>query len=663
MRKPLAPEQIQTLASQGCAAADWALITAAAGFDARRVRNARFIGAVSLGANGGEVDSGGVRRPAGIANATIANCDIGDDVFISNVGSVLSNLTIGDGVAIENAALIAAEPFAACGVGTKVETINEGGGREAPLFGGLSAQIAYMQALWRHNRAFVEALEGLIEAEVKSARSEKAVIAAGARVANCGPIRNVTIGPQARVDGAALLENGTILSCAEAPTIVGAGVQARSFIFSEGAVVDAGANLDKVFVGQGARVGRLFSAENCLFFANCEAFNGEGCALFAGPYTVTHHKSTLLIAGLYSFFNAGSGTNQSNHMYKLGPVHQGVIERGCKTGSFSYLLLESHIGAFSLILGKHATFLDTPNMPFSYLVADGGATSLIPAVNLATIGTVRDGEKWPARDRRKAGRKRDLIVFDVYSPYTIEKMRRGRDDLKRLCEAPGAETTGANYGGARVTFSRMRRGAQLYKSALDRYLCGKVLDRIEAGLAAGLSFDALRATLKPSGQTRRPTEWTDAAGLIALRERMAAVEADVASGAVSSIAQLEERLCAIYEGYAQDEWEYVCAACEAEYGARPDGMTVEQWRQADETWSKQSLLLLSAVVEDAKKEFNDPARIGYGLDQDEENARLDFEAVRGAAETNSTIRKIESEIAAVKERAAALQTRLSSLAD
>ena len=87
------------------------------------------------------------------------------------------------------------------------------------------------------------------------------------------------------------------------------------------------------------RSGKQFSAENSVFFANSEAFHGEAVSVFGGPYTVTHHKSSLLIAGMYSFFNAGSGTNQSNHMYKLGPVHQGILERGSKTGSFAYLLM------------------------------------------------------------------------------------------------------------------------------------------------------------------------------------------------------------------------------------------------------------------------------------------------------------------------------------
>jgi len=68
--------------------------------------------------------------------------------------------------------------------------------------------------------------------------------------------------------------------------------------------------LDGCFVGQSVKLGKQYSAENSAFFANCEGFHGEACSIFAGPYTVTHHKSTLLIAGLFSFFNAGSGTTK-----------------------------------------------------------------------------------------------------------------------------------------------------------------------------------------------------------------------------------------------------------------------------------------------------------------------------------------------------------------
>ena len=49
--------------------------------------------------------------------------------------------------------------------------------------------------------------------------------------------------------------------------------------------------------------------------------------------------------------NAGSGSNQSNHMYKLGPIHQGTLERGAKTTSDSYILWPARVGAFSLVMG------------------------------------------------------------------------------------------------------------------------------------------------------------------------------------------------------------------------------------------------------------------------------------------------------------------------
>ena len=95
---------------------------------------------------------------------------------------------------------------------------------------------------------------------------------------------------------------------------------------------------------------------------------------------------SILIACLFSFYNAGSGTNQSNHMYKLGPVHQGILERGCKTGSFSYLLLESHIAAFSVVIGKHMTNIDLPYFPFSYISEENSKTTVFPGKNLFSIG-------------------------------------------------------------------------------------------------------------------------------------------------------------------------------------------------------------------------------------------------------------------------------------
>lgn len=51
-------------------------------------------------------------------------------------------------------------------------------------------------------------------------------------------------------------------------------------------------------------------------------------------------------------------------MYKLGPIHQGAMERGAKTTSDSYILWPARVGAFSLVMGRHVNHADTSNLPF-----------------------------------------------------------------------------------------------------------------------------------------------------------------------------------------------------------------------------------------------------------------------------------------------------------
>ena len=267
-----------------------------------------------------------------------------------------------------------------------------------------------------------------------------------------------------------MLEEGTIISRKEAPVFVGEGVIAKKFIILSGSRVDSGAMIDKSFVGQGVKMGKQFSAENSLFFANCEAFHGEACSLFAGPYTVTHHKSTLMIASLFSFFNAGSCTNQSNHMYKLGPVHQGVLERGSKTGSFAYLLLPSIVGAYTVIMGKHYANFDTSDFPFSYITEEKGKSELTPAMNIFTVCTRSDSEKWPTRDRRKDPEKLDLIHFDLFSPYIVSRIVNGINILNDLADKTPKTQDYVNYKGINIHRLLLKTARKYYEMALKVYI-------------------------------------------------------------------------------------------------------------------------------------------------------------------------------------------------
>ena len=277
----------------------------------------------------------------------------------------ISNYFIGDDCFIQNVNVMYVEGRSSFGNNVEVSVLNETGGREVPIYNGLSASLAYLIALYRHRPALILRLQAMIAEFCRTADwqlwfyrqpCENNQYRDCAQYCDCRLCngRNCT-----------RLDNGTVNSNVNAPVYIGDSVIAEDFIISSGAVVADAAKIIRCFIGQACHVTHNFSAHDSLLFSNCAFENGEACAIFAGPFTVSMHKSSLLIAGMYSFLNAGSGSNQSNHMYKLGPIHQGIVERGSKTTSDSYILWPARVGAFSLVMGRHHHHSDTSDMPFS----------------------------------------------------------------------------------------------------------------------------------------------------------------------------------------------------------------------------------------------------------------------------------------------------------
>jgi hypothetical protein len=636
----LTKDEIRELDMGGCSAEDWRRVLVAEGFEARRVRSTRFSGDARIGRLRGKVSlPGGLELPAGISEATLHNCTVGDDVLIRNVRRHIANYDIGDGAAICDVSLLATEGESAFGNGTKVEALNEGGGREVTIFDRLSSQIAYILALYRYRPETIEKLEAMIADYVKGRRSARGSVGKGARIMGCGALTNVRIGPAAEISGAVKLANGTVNSSEAHPAVVGDGVIAENFIFSSGSRVDGGAMLTGCFVGQGTRIGRQYSAENSLFFANCEGFHGEACAIFAGPYTVTHHKSSLLIAGLFSFYNAGSGTNQSNHMYKLGPVHQGILERGSKTGSFAYLLWSSHLGAFSAVIGKHYSKFDASDFPFSYVMEGKDGSVLIPAMNLATVGTQRDGAKWPDRDRRKDPDRLDLLHFDVLNPYTVGRMMRGRRILEDLSAKTPADRDAVERQGLTIARSRFKKGIDLYNLGIRLYLNGKIAARAEALLEETKPKGLLKALLKSA--TDGTGDWVDLCGLLTPAAKSGEALDRVARGAIADVPSLEKELRALHEGYAGFEWDWVVAAWLEEIGKKAEDVTLDDVRGAVAAWREGVLQYNDLVLKDAKKEFEGDVRIGFGIDGGPDAVAADFASVRGTFDGNKFVKQVK----------------------
>lgn len=601
-RRPLSQQQIDILMENGCSAGNWSDITVPDGFIPENITNVNFLGKVSIGLH------------TIIRNVLdcIANYDIGENVFISGVRR------------------ISFKGPRSFGNGVRVAAVNENGGREIPIFEGLSAQIAYLMTMYRHDAELIDKLEAMVSKVISHKTSEQGVIADGARIMDCGVIYDVNVGQGAHLNQVSHLRNGTILSNAEDHTEVGTNVIARDFIFAEGSKVTDATQLKRCFVGQGVKLENGFSAVDSVFFANSHFEQGEACSVFAGPFSVSHHKSTLLIAGMYSFYNAGSGTNNSNHMYKLGPMHQGILERGCKTGSESYLMWPSRLGAFTTVIGKHIKWLDLSNLPFSLLFERNGKSELFVGLNLTSVGLVRDEQKWPKRDSRKMSNPADQVNAKVFTPYTAQKMLAGVGLLRELDQKHAGADHVLHQG---IAIRTPARGIELYQLALDQYFGDVLLARLN-----GAGPDELQSRLQTDTSV---FQWADLAGLIAPVDAVSALLDDVKAGNGGDMATVTERLRDIADKYSEYEWTWVAHQLETQLG-KP----ISEWQGEDISGILKASLeasekLTALQIEDANKEFALSTRIGYGIDGDNDTQFADFSAVCGSAETNATIQNLK----------------------
>jgi len=626
----------------GCSCDDWSRVRVKEGFDPSRCVNVIFSGDITLGVFSEPfTDESGISIPSGILNARLHNCIIGSNVIINNIGDYIANYNIEDKVVIKNCGKIRTEGISTFGNGTSVNVLNETGGRAVKMWDRLSAHEAYIIALYRHRCDAVRIIEKMVDDYSLSHSSATGTIGQNSRIFNCSNIRNVKFGPFSHIEGAMTLNEGSVNSSAADPVFIGPGVIMEHFIVCSGSVVTESTLVDKCFIGQSCVLAKHYSAENSLFFANCGGYHGEACSIFAGPYTVTHHKSTLLIAGIFSFMNAGSGSNQSNHMYKLGPIHQGIMERGSKTTSDSYLLWPARIGPYTLIMGRHYKNLDTSSLPFSYLIESNDESILVPGINLRSVGTIRDAQKWPVRDKRKDTTRIDQVNFNLLSPYTIRKMFEGREILRKLRTEFPPGTSSFTYNSMKITGTSLDRGIELYQTGINKFLGNSLIKRLEKRQFK--TNEELQRRLAPDQQQGRG-EWVDLAGLIAPKNEIEKLLNDVESGKVGSVEELAKSFLELHNSYYDWEWTWVCERIEEETGISVNRMTADNVVSIVEKWKKSVIDLDNLLYEDARKEFTLSSMTGFGIDGGDEVKKLDFEQVRGEFESNSVVAAIQEHI-------------------
>lgn len=583
----LSDEEIGILEENGCTAEDWTSLNVDYDFNPTFIRNVRFYGTVNLGVFEKNIEvTNGFMKHSGISNATLRNVTIGDNCLIENVGCYINNYVIGDECCICNVATMETTAEATFGEGNTISVLNEAGNGNVVLFRGLTANIAALMVAHQDDKDLSAALKTMARNDISQRLADRGTIGNRVRITNTTEITNTNIDDNCEVNGACRLSDCTLAAAPDDSVYIGSGVICENSIIADGSSVLNSAKIFNCYVGEACQITNGFTAESSLFFANTYMANGEACAAFCGPFSASHHKSSLLIGCMTSFYNAGSCTNFSNHAYKMGPVHYGTLERGSKTASGSHTLLPATIGAFSMCMGKISGHPDTRRLPFSYIIGTGRDTVLVPGKNIATVGLYRDISKWPRRDVRMESAKNTLINYDWLSPFTINEIMEGREELGRLLRIQGEDAAVYEYEGCKMSGKSLRRGLRLYDMAVELFI-GEVLmshdldDRCAASGAGG---------------------WSDLSGLLLPSSEVERVIEKIKLGIISTVNDLTEVFVAYNDMYGEYLWTFTVSLIK--YYLGNDELTEEDFELMRERGKAAREAWLDEIRSDAEKEFS-----------------------------------------------------------
>ena len=584
-------EEIDTLEKNSCWAEDWSRVEVAEeGFQAKYFHRVMFYGEIRLGSFQKNIEiAKDFVKHSGINDATLRNVTVGDDCLIEKVGNYINNYTIGNDCLISNISVMETTEGASYGEGNLISVLNEVGDGNVILFHDLNSQFAAFMVKHFNNKDLKNAIRRLVSEEIARTNPERGTIGNNVKIINTREITNTIIQDDCEISGASKLSDCTILSSENASVFIGTGVICENSIISDGSSIINSVKMQDCFVGEACQIANGFTASQSVFFANSFMANGEACAAFCGPFCASHHKSSLIIGGMFSFYNAGSGTNFSNHAYKMGPMHWGILERGSKTASGSYLLMPATIGAFSVCFGKLMHHPNTTALPFSYLIAEADKMFLVPGRNITTVGLYRDIRKWPRRDMRPQHSQKSIVNFDWLSPFTVGEILRGKKILENLRQASGDNVSSYNYHEYVINASSLRKGIKYYDIALRIYM-GAVLKRAHKWGFFG----------KPETEIGLG-KWDDLSGLLLPASEEQRLIDEIKDGTLETIQEVIDRFHEINDNYRVYQWAWTYRMILEYYGikeitAEDDARIKKDYIEARRAW-------IAEIRKDAEKEF------------------------------------------------------------
>jgi len=621
--RPLTAAERQDLEARGNVCDDWTLLRVAEGFRPEAVRNCRFSGRVNLGVFDDVVLSAeGVSHPAGLRDSVIAASTVAGNSAVAEA-AFISHCYIGRGVLLHRVQELLCTPAPSFGLADPraqnppaIEAVNENGSRSLMLHPeALSADCA-LQLLAAGDSALQQSLQEFTRRAAEEARSPGgpvSIVGDGCCLLSAGRLRNVRIGPGATLRGPTLIEDVTVRSSAEHPTVLGEAVQLQRGLVGYGCLVRSAAIAADFLLGDGttlelgARLLHTILGEN----------SAVGCAevqhAMLAPFHAQHHNNSFLIAarlGGQSNIAAGA-TLGSNHNSRSadGELRAG---RGFWPALCSSVKHNSVFASYTLLAkGAYPAELHIP-LPFSLVSREEETGRLLvvpafwPMYNLYALA--RNAAKFPDRDKRPDGAH--LIESNFLAPDTAEELLEGIELLDqwigRESLLAGTEEQLLQAG----TLERSRRQPKLLKAA-SGYLWYRRLLQLYgiAALerwwsAAGTQPPEVPASETPAGEHG----WRDLAGLPVAPEEWSRLRADIAEGRLASWSEVHRRYAEIGRRYPEHSAAHGYAMLLRLYGGTAESPERLPWRQ----WTRDAAETLRKMIDLAeksrRKDFSDPFR-------------------------------------------------------
>ena len=549
--RALTDEEINILDDNGCWAEDWGNVSVSDDFVPQYMRHVMLYGEITIGCFSKNVEvSQGFLKHSGIYNATLRNVSVGDDCLIENICNYINNYTIGNDCRLSNIATMETTEGATYGQGNIVSVLNETGDGNVMFFNGLSSQVADLMVKHNRDKDFRSAMRRLIGEDIKATAPDRGTLGDGVKIVNTKEITNTLVGDECEINGAARLSDVTILSSPEATVYIGTGVICENSIISNGASLANSVKMQDCFVGEACKVSNGFTASQSVFFANCFMSNGEACSAFCGPFTVCHHKNTLLVGSRYSFCDVDSAASLYSKTQQPGAC----------------------------------------DLPFSCIIADGDALRLEPGRNICSAELYRNTHKWPRRDVRAKGMRKSIVNFDWLSPYSVGEIIKGKKILEGLLAASGEDARAYNYHEFTISAPSLRAGIRYYDMALRVYI-GAALER---------ALNREQALTPPDTEVG-PGPWDDLSGLLLPATEEERLVNDVKTGELDSVDAVLSRLVDIDACYVEYHWAWTCRLILTHYNLQ--GLDDESLAHVTHDCQAARREWIDGIRKDAEKEF------------------------------------------------------------